>query len=126
MLSTPARRRAVWWAAKTVLGSRTGRRAVRWVVRRRARRTLERVEWRPLLYVPAVVVFARLRRRIGPMPAPLTIGAVYLTPLVINRALPSGRPRTYLTWLAHMWAYKVAFDVPYDRPAKRRAQLRID
>jgi membrane-associated phospholipid phosphatase len=41
-------------------------------------------------------------------------------------ALPRGRVRTYLTSLAHMWAYKVAFEVPYDRPDKTRRRLLID
>jgi membrane-associated phospholipid phosphatase len=56
----------------------------------------------------------------------VTIGVVYATPAVVAYALPRGRARVYLTWLAHMWAYKVAFEVPYDRPAKRRERLRID
>jgi membrane-associated phospholipid phosphatase len=40
-------------------------------------------------------------------------------------ALPRGRWRARLTWLGHMWAYKVAFEVPYDRPAALRRRLRI-
>jgi membrane-associated phospholipid phosphatase len=31
-----------------------------------------------------------------------------------------------MAWLAHMWAYKVAFEVPYDRPERARQRLRID
>jgi membrane-associated phospholipid phosphatase len=84
------------------------------------------VRWPPLLYVPAAVTFARLRRNLGPPPAPLTLGVVYTTPAVAAYALPRGRVRTYVVWLAHMWAYKVAFETPYDRPDKRRAELRID
>jgi membrane-associated phospholipid phosphatase len=45
---------------------------------------------------------------------------------VMAYALPRGRLRTGLVWLSHMWAYKVAFEVPYDRPAELRARLRID
>lgn len=95
-------------------------------IARHAQRRLERVRLKPLLYVPAVVTLARLRRRIGPPPAPLTLGAVYATPAVVAYALPRGRPRNYLVWLAHMWAYKVAFEVPYDRPEKLRMRLHID
>jgi membrane-associated phospholipid phosphatase len=72
------------------------------------------------------VTFARLRRRLGPPRAPLTLLVVYATPGAVAYALPRGRVRTYLTWLAHMWAYKVAFEVPYDRPEKLRRRLRID
>lgn len=84
------------------------------------------MRWAPLLYLPAVVAFARLRRRLGPPPAPLTVGAAYTAPVVVTYALPRGRVRTGIAWLAHMWAYKIAFEVPYDRPARQRRRLRID
>lgn len=109
-----------------MLGRPAPRFLARKAIERHARRTLDRVRWAPLLYVPAVVTFARLRRRVGPPPAPVSIAAVYATPVVIACALPRGRVRTSLTWLAHMWAYKVAFEVPYDRPERSRSRLRID
>jgi membrane-associated phospholipid phosphatase len=89
-------------------------------------RTLGRVRWPALLYLPAFVAFTRLRRRLGPPPAALSLGLAYTTPAVVAYALPRGRVRTYLTWLTHMWAYKVAFEVPHDRPEKQRRRLRID
>jgi membrane-associated phospholipid phosphatase len=94
--------------------------------RARGRRAITRIRWRPLLYVPAVILFARTRRRLGPPPAPVTLAAVYTTPAVVYRGLPPGRARTLLGWLAHMWAYKVAFEVPYDRPERLRRRLNID
>jgi len=84
------------------------------------------VHWLALLYVPVVVVLARRRRRVGPPPAPVTIAAVYATPGVIAFALPRGRLRVAVAWLAHMWAYKIAFETPYDRPERLRRRLRID
>jgi membrane-associated phospholipid phosphatase len=78
-----------------------------------------------LLYLPAAVAFARLRRRLGPPPAAVTLVTAYAAPVALLRALPRGRIRTYLVWLAHMWAYKVAFEVPYDRPEQLRQRLRI-
>lgn len=90
------------------------------------RRTDKRVRWRPLLYVPAVITFARRRRHLGPPPAAVTLPAVYATPGVISYALPRGRVRVCLTWLAHMWAYKIAFEVPYDRPPDLRRRLRVE
>lgn len=86
----------------------------------------QHVSWLPLAYVPVVVALARQRRRLGPPPAAVTLAAVYATPGVIAYALPRGRVRVCLSWLAHMWAYKVAFEVPYDRPADLRRRLRVD
>src|SRR5436190_18778057 len=89
------------------------------------RRTRGRVRWQPLLYVPAAVAFARLRRRLGPPPAPVTVAVVYAAPAVVAYALPRGRVRYALGWLCHMWAYKVAFEVPYDHRDRQRSRLRI-
>lgn len=126
LTSTTPVRIAARRGAATLLRHPTGRRAVRWGLARHARRTLDRIRWPPLLYLPAVVTFARLRRRLGPPPAALTLPVVYAAPAIVLYALPRGRGRTYLTWLAHMWAYKVAFEVPYDRPEQLRKRLRID
>ncbi len=125
LLKTPIRK-GLTGGIKALLLTRTGRRTARWGFERYTRRTVDRVRWRPLVYVPAVIAFARLRRRLGPPPAPVTLIAVYTAPAVLAYALPRGRVRTYLTWLAHMWAYKVAFEVPHDRPEQQRARLRID
>ena len=97
---------------------------LRAVPRTTARRSI--VRWVPLVYVPAVVLLARRRRRLGPPPAPVSIAAAYATPAVIAYALPRGRVGICLTWLAHMWAYKIAFEVPYDRPGELRERLRVD
>jgi hypothetical protein len=126
VLSTTAGRRAVKRGLTGKTGAWGGRRVARRVATHYARRAAQRVRWPPLLYVPAVITFARTRRRLGPPPAPLSVAAAYATPAVIMYALPRGRVRTSLGWLAHMWAYKVAFEVPYDRPEKRRRRLRID
>jgi membrane-associated phospholipid phosphatase len=95
--------------------------------RTRRRDVVDEINWRPLLYVPAAIAFARLRRRLRPPPpAAATLGTVFATPAVVAHALPSGRARSALVWLAHMWAYKVAFEVPHDRPEEQRSRLRID
>ena len=54
------------------------------------------------------------------------MAAAYATPAVMAYALPRGRVRVCLTWLAHMWAYKIAFEVPYDRPHDLRRRLRVE
>jgi membrane-associated phospholipid phosphatase len=119
-------RTAIEGTARGLVSTRFGRQALRRSTVRFARRTLERVRLAPLAYVPAVVTFARLRRRLGPPPAPVTIAAAYATPAVVAYALPRGRVRDALTWLSHMWAYKIAFEVPYDRPEQARERLLID
>ena len=126
VVSTRTGRAATRRTAAALFGTRAGRALARWAAKRYARRTLDRVRWPPLIYLPSVVTFARLRRKLGPPPAPLTLIAVYAAPAVVSYALPRGRIRAYLTWLTHMWAYKVAFEVPYDRPERLRARLRID
>jgi hypothetical protein len=124
-LSTRAGRATAWRTARAILGSARGRRATRWALKRYARRTYGRVRSPPLLYVPAAVTFARARRRLGPPPPAVILATAYAVPAVVAYALPRGRARTYLTWLAHMWAYKIGFEVPYDEPDKRRQKLRV-
>lgn len=108
------------------LARRNGSPAARLRLKRPVRGARESVRWLPLIYVPAVVAAARHRRRLGTPPAALTVAAVYATPGVIAYALPRGRLRVGLGWLAHMWAYKIAFEVPYDRPERLRRRLRVD
>jgi membrane-associated phospholipid phosphatase len=80
----------------------------------------------PLLaYVPAAVVAVRRRRRLR-LPRPVSLGLAYSVPLAVAAALPRGRGRAAGAWAAHMWAYKVAFEVPYDRPEQMRERLHID
>lgn len=125
ILSRPGRA-GVRRVAVNVLATRTGRRMIRRYARRRATRAVAQIRWQPALYVPAAVAFARLRRRLGPPPPAVTLAVAYATPVAVASALPRGRVRTYATWLAHMWAYKVAFEVPYDCPARQRRRLRVD
>jgi membrane-associated phospholipid phosphatase len=44
----------------------------------------------------------------------------------VAAAAPRGRARHALLWIAQMWAYKVAFEIPYDRPERLRARLAVD
>lgn len=125
-IARPAGRKTLRHVGAKLLGARTARQAARGGIELYAQRTLRRVRWRPLVYVPAVVTFARLRRKLGPPPAPVTVAAVYAAPLTVAYALPRGRMRDYLTWLSHMWAYKVAFEVPYDHADRLSRRLRID
>lgn len=93
--------------------------------KRRLRRDLSRVCWPLLGYVPAAIVLARKRRDLG-LPRPLSVAVAYGAPLAVAKALPRGRVRAATTWAAHMWAYKIAFATPYDRPERLRARLHLD
>jgi membrane-associated phospholipid phosphatase len=78
-----------------------------------------------LAYVPAAIAFARKRRDMG-APRPLSMLITAATPVAVHAALPPGRKRAAAVWAAHMWAYKVNFEIPYDRPEELRRRLHID
>jgi len=75
--------------------------------------------------IPAAVMVARSRRDHDLSPV-ASLGVVCSVPLAAYAALPAGRVRGAGIWAAQMWAYKIAFEVPYDRPERLRARLRID
>jgi membrane-associated phospholipid phosphatase len=80
----------------------------------------------PLLaVVPAAIFVVRQRRRLN-LPRALSSALAASVPLTVAAALPRGRPRHVLLWSAQMWAYKVAFEIPYDRPGRMRPRLRVD
>jgi membrane-associated phospholipid phosphatase len=81
---------------------------------------------RPLLAViPAAIVVVRQRRRLN-LPRALSNALAASVPLTVAAALPRGRVRHVVLWSAQMWAYKVAFEIPYDRPEKLRPRLHVD
>jgi membrane-associated phospholipid phosphatase len=78
-----------------------------------------------LAYVPAAIAFARKRRDIGAS-RPLSVLITWAAPAAVHAAMPPGRKRAAAVWAAHMWAYKVNFEIPYDRPEELRRRLHID
>ena len=77
-----------------------------------------------LAYVPFVVAFAHVRRRIG-VARPVTIPVVAAAPLAVAVALPRRKWRSAAVWAAYVWVFKVAWEIPYDRPDKLRRRLRV-
>jgi membrane-associated phospholipid phosphatase len=75
--------------------------------------------------VTGAVVVARRRRRLG-LPRPASLGVAATVPVLTASALPRGRLRSAASWGAFMWAYKIGFEIPYDRPEELRRRLHID
>jgi membrane-associated phospholipid phosphatase len=67
----------------------------------------------------------RARRRLGIPRGPSTLIAAS-APLAAFRLGPVGKLRAALTWAAHMWAYKEAFEIPHDVPERQRRRLILD
>jgi membrane-associated phospholipid phosphatase len=91
----------------------------------RARRYAVLVRWPVVACLVSAVALVRNRRSIG-IPRPLTFVVVALAPVAAAASLPRGRFRWAAIWATHMWAYKVAFELPYDEPARTRARLHVD
>lgn len=83
------------------------------------------MRWPGLAYLPALFVLARVRRKVG-IPRPISLAAAYGAPVAVAASLPPGRARSGAVWLAHMWAYKLAYEIPFDQPEKLHARLRVD
>jgi membrane-associated phospholipid phosphatase len=59
------------------------------------------------------------------LPRGVAAAALALAPMALRRALPPSRAASYATFLAQMWSYLVAFELPHDDPGAERARLRI-
>jgi membrane-associated phospholipid phosphatase len=108
--------------SRTVLG-----RSRRWSPRpsvRTKRVPVWGVRWPLLAVLPAVVVVVRKRRDMA-LPRMLSNALAAVAPATVAAALPRGRVRNAVLWAVHMWAYKVAFEIPYDRPQSLRRRLRV-
>lgn len=94
--------------------------------RLRARRSLRRgVRWPFLAYAATIAALAHSRRRLG-LPRPPMVPVVSTVPLAVAAALPRGRQQYAATWVAYVWLFKVAWEIPYDKPEKLTPRLRVD
>jgi membrane-associated phospholipid phosphatase len=93
---------------------------------RRGRRSRRRsVRWPYLAYAAGVVALAHSRRQLN-LPRPPMVPVVSTVPLAVAAALPRGRPQYAATWAAYVWLFKVAWEIPYDKPEKLEPRLCID
>ncbi len=48
-----------------------------------------------------------------------------MVPLAVGAALPRGRLQYAATWAAYVWLFKVAWEIPYDKPEKLQRHLHL-
>ncbi len=94
--------------------------------RLRSRRSARRaVRWGFLAYAAGIVALSYSRRSLR-LPRPPMVPVVSTVPLAVAAALPRGRYQYAATWVAYVWLFKVAWEIPYDKPEKLEPRLRID
>jgi membrane-associated phospholipid phosphatase len=95
-------------------------------MRPRARRaTRGGIRWGYLAYAAAIVGLSYSRRRLR-LPRPPMVPVVSTVPLAVAAALPRGKAQYGATWVSYVWLFKVAWEIPYDKPEKLEPRLRID
>jgi len=92
---------------------------------KRPRRSRREVRWPLLAYAGAIVLLSHSRRRLG-LPRPLMVPVASTTPLAVAAAFPRGKLQYGVTWVSYVWLFKVAWEIPYDKPEKLRPRLRRD
>ena len=75
-------------------------------------------------YAAGVVALSASRRRLG-LPRPPMVPLATTVPMAIGAALPRGRLQYAATWAAYVWLFKVAWEIPYDRPEKLERHLHV-
>lgn len=90
----------------------------------RRRSGWRRVRWPFLAYAASVVGLSYWRRRLR-LPRPPMVPVVSTAPLAVGAALPRGKGQYAAIWATYMWLFKVAWEIPYDRPEKLRPRLRV-
>src|SRR5436309_221756 len=73
----------------------------------------------------AAVGAAKARKRLRLSPA-IATGCWFLPVPLIGAAFRRSKPRDVVLWIAHMLAYKNAFEMPNDDPDRLRRRVRID
>jgi membrane-associated phospholipid phosphatase len=85
---------------------------------------LHRVRWPLLAAAPVAFGLVRKRRSLG-LPRAASNALAPSVPLIVALSLPRTKGRKVVLWAVHMWAYKAAFEIPYDRPQSLHRRLRV-
>jgi membrane-associated phospholipid phosphatase len=93
--------------------------------RLRKQGAIQLVRWPLVAGSMAAVVLVRAREKLH-LPRPATAALATSVPVGVIAGLPRTRVRRPILWAAHMWAYKVMFELPYDRPEWLRRRMHID
>lgn len=90
--------------------------------RRRARQ--RKVRWSLAAFASAAVGLSTARRRLG-VPPVVTLPLVSVAPLAAAAATPRGKWRYVAVGATYMWAFKVSWELPYDRPENLEKRLQV-
>ncbi|HWC26657.1 MAG TPA: phosphatase PAP2 family protein [Solirubrobacteraceae bacterium] len=82
------------------------------------------VLWQPLALAGAIVALSVARRRLG-LPRKPMVPVASTVPLAVALAVPRGRVQYAAMWVAYVWLFKTAWEIPYDKPDKLRARLHV-
>jgi len=82
------------------------------------------VLWQPLAVAAAVVGVCVARRRLD-LPRKPMVPLASTVPLAVGVALPRGRAQYAAMWVAYVWLFKTAWEIPYDKPDKLRPRLHV-
>jgi PAP2 superfamily len=82
------------------------------------------LRWPFVAYAAGVVALALSRRRLR-LPRPVMVPVVSTTPLAVAAAVPRSKLQYAATWASYVWLFKVAWEIPYDKPEKLRPKLRV-
>ena len=89
-------------------------------------RRAARARLRPgfLAYAAGVIALSAARRRLA-LPRPPMVPVASTVPLAVGAAVPPGRLQYAATWAAYVWLFKVAWEIPYDKPEKLERRLHV-
>lgn len=75
-------------------------------------------------YAGAIIALSASRRRLG-LPRVPMVPVVSTVPLAVAAVFPRGKLQYAATWASYVWLFKVAWEIPYDKPEKLRSRLRV-
>ena len=91
-------------------------------VRRRSHR--RKVRGSLAAFAVAAVGVAAARRRLG-VPPMVTLPLISIVPLAVAAATPRGKGRYLAVGATYMWAFKLSWELPYDRPDRLERHLQV-
>ncbi len=91
---------------------------------RRRRSHRRKVRGSLAAFASAAIGVAAARRRLG-VPPMVTLALVSIAPLAVAAATPRSKRRYLAVGATYMWAFKVSWELPYDRPDRLERRLQV-